>query len=159
MNFRRLINDSKGGMKRKIFSRKDNVSVSVKMFNKLSNKYFKDIEEGKNLIINVDKKDKETIIFILRWYYNLWIEIRKEILEVFSVFPEKFEIIIEVNNINHPHTPKTFNKGTKMYKTSSNYASCNWLNGIPLWDNKEEEITKELKPSCQVNYGFIKRLL
>ena len=69
------------------------------------------------------------------------------------------EIIIEVNNINHPHTPKTFNKGTKMYKTSSNYASCNWLNGIPLWDNKEEEITKELKPSCQVNYGFIKRLL
>ena len=32
------------------------------------------------------------------------------------------------------------------------------LNGIPLWDNLEEEITKELKPSCQVNYNFIKRV-
>ena len=158
MNFRRLINDSKEGLKRKISSRRDNVVMSIEAFQKLSNKYFKQIKEGENLIINVEKEDKEIIIFILRWYYNLWIEIREEVIEVFYIFPEKFEIIKEVNYINHPHTPKTFNKGTKVYKTSSNYASCNWLNGIPLWDNKEEEITKELKPSCQVNYGFIKRL-
>ena len=63
MNFRRLINDSKEGLKRKISSRRDNVVMSIEAFQKLSNKYFKQIKEGENLIINVEKEDKEIIIF------------------------------------------------------------------------------------------------
>ena len=47
-------------------------------------------------------------------------------------------------------------KGTKMYFNSSSYSSSNWLNGIPLWDNKDEEVGHGLKPSCQVNYDFLK---
>ena len=70
--------------------------------------------------------------------------------------PKEFEIISEVNKLNHPHTPKTFKKGTKMYFNSSSYSSSNWLNGIPLWDKKDEEVGHGLKPSCQVNYNSIK---
>lgn len=155
MNFNRLIKHSKEGLKRKISSRRERISVSVEEFNNLSKKYFNQIKEGENLIINHDKKDKETIVFILRWYYNLWIDINEESIEVFSFFPKEFEIINEVNKLNHPHTPKTFKKGTKMYFNSSSYSSSNWLNGIPLWDNKDEEINHGLKPSCQVNYDCI----
>ena len=155
MNFNRLIKHSKEGLKRKISSRRERISVSVEEFNNLSKKYFNQIKEGENLIINHDKKDKETIVFILRWYYNLFIDINEESIEVFSFFPKEFEIINEVNKLNHPHTPKTFKKGTKMYFNSSSYSSSNWLNGIPLWDNKDEEINHGLKPSCQVNYDHI----
>ena len=155
MNFNRLIKDSKEGLKRKISSRRERISVSVEEFNNLSKKYFNQIKEGENLIINHDKKDKETLVFILRWYYNLWIDINEESIEVYSFFPKVFEIISEVNKSNHPHTPKTFKKGTKMYFNSSSYSSSNWLNGIPLWDNKHEEFGHGLKPSCQVNYDYI----
>lgn len=43
-----------------------------------------------------------------------------------------------------------------MYFNSSSYSSCDWLNGIPLWDNKDEEVGHGLKPSCQINYNYIK---
>ena len=102
-----------------------------------------------------DKKDKETLVFVLRWYYNLWVDINEDFIEVYSSFPKEFEIINEVNKLNHPHTPKTFKKGTKMYFNSSSYSSSNWLNGIPLWDNKYEEVGYGLKPSCQINYDYI----
>ena len=155
MNFNRLIKDSKEGLKRKISSRRERISVSVDEFNKLSKKYFNQIKEGENLIISHDKKDKETLVFVLRWYYNLWIDINEESIKVYYSFPKEFKIISEVNKSNHPHTPKTFKKGTKMYFNSSSYSSSNWLNGIPLWDNKDEEIGHGLKPSCQVNYDYI----
>ena len=77
MNFNRLITDSKEGLKRNIFSRREKKLVSVEEFDLLSKKYFNQIKENKNLIIHFDKNDKETLVFILRWYYNLWIEIRK----------------------------------------------------------------------------------
>lgn len=156
MNFNRLIKDSKEGLKRKISSRRERISVSVFEFNNLSKKYFNQIKEGENLIINHDKKDKETLVFILRWYYNLWIDINKDSIEVYHFFPKEFEIISEVNKFNHPHTPKTFKKGTNMYFNSSSYSSSNWLNRIPLWDNKVEEVGHGLKPSCQVNYNYLK---
>ena len=159
MNFNRLIKDSKEGLKRNISSRRERISVSVNEFNKLSKKYFNQIKEGENLIINHDKKDKETIIFILRWYYNLWIDINEESIEVYSFFPKVFEIINEVNKFNHPHTPKTFEEGTKMYFNPSSYSSCNWMRGIPLWDDKYDEVGDGLKPSCQINYNFIKLTL
>ena len=156
MNFKRLVKDSKEGLNRKISSRREKTSVSVKEFFNLSEKYFKQIKEGENFIIKYDAKDKEILVFILRWYYNLWIDINEKSIEVYSSFPKEFEIIIEVNKLNHPHTPKTFKKGTKMYFNSSSYSSCNWLNGIPLWDKKDDEVFEFLKPNCQVNYNYIK---
>tara|TARA_B100000925_G_C21941901_1_gene444999 strand:+ start:615 stop:1094 length:480 start_codon:yes stop_codon:yes gene_type:complete len=158
MNFNKLITDSKEGLKRNIFSRREKKLVSVEEFDFLSKKYFNQIKENKNLIIHFDKKDKETLVFILRWYYNLWIDVDKYNVKIYFYFPEEFEIIKEVNKVNHPHTPKNFQKGTKMYYNSSIYSYCNWLKGIPLWDNKDEEVGEGLKPSCQVNYNFIKRL-
>ena len=158
MNFNRLIKDSKEGLKRKISSRKEKTYISVEEFNNLSKKYLNQIKEGENLTIKYDKKDKEILIFILRWYYNLWIDINEDSIEVYHSFPKEFKIISKVNKLNHPHTPKTFKKGTKMYFNSSSYSSCNWLNGIPFWDNKDEKVVEELKPSCQINYEYIKFL-
>jgi hypothetical protein len=156
MNFNRLIKDSKEGLKRKISSRREKISVSIEEFNIISKKYFNKIKENKNLNIKFDTKDKEILVFILRWYYNLWIDVNEDSIEVYYSIPKEFEIISEVNKLNHPHVPKTFKKGTKMYFSSSIYSSSNWLNGIPLWDNKDEEVDYGLKPSCQVNYNYIK---
>jgi hypothetical protein len=158
MSFIKLIKDSKDGLKRKISSRREKISISVEEFDQLSKKYFNQIKEDENLLINYDKEDKEILVFILRWYYKLWIDIYESYIEVYSSFPKEFEIISEVNKLNHLHTPKTFKKGTIMYFNSSSYSSCNWLNGIPLWDNKYEEVGDGLKPSCQVNYKFFKKI-
>tara|TARA_B110000902_G_C14273913_1_gene574260 strand:- start:2349 stop:2831 length:483 start_codon:yes stop_codon:yes gene_type:complete len=159
MKFNRLIDDSKGELKKNISSRRENISVTFQEFNTISKKYFNNISKDKNLIIKFDKDDKETLVFVLRWYYNLWIDLKKDYIEVYSSFPKEFEIVSEVNKLNHPHTPKTFEKGTKMFYNSSNYSSCNWLKGIPLWDNKDEEVVEGLKPSCQINYNFVKSIL
>lgn len=156
MNFNRLIKDSKEGLKRKISSRREKISIPVEKFNNLSKNYFNQIKEEENLTIKYDEKDKEILVFLLRWYYNLWIDINEDSIEVYYSFPKEFEIISEVNKSNHNHTPKTFKKGTKMYFNSSSYSSSNWLNGVPLWDNKDEEVDHGLKPSCQVNYDYIK---
>ena len=156
MNFSKLINDSKEGLKRNISSRREKKFVSIEKFNKLSEKYFDQIKEVENIIIEFDEEDKEILVFILRWYYNLWIDVNKNYIEVYSSFPKVFKIINEVNKLNHPHTPKTFKKGTKMFLNYSNYSSCNWLSGVPLWDNKDEQVGEGLKPSCQINYDHIK---
>jgi len=156
MSFIRLIKDSKEGLKRKISSRREKIIVPIEEFNKLSKKYFNKIKEEENFIFEFDEKDKETLLFVLRWYYNLWIDIKENSIEVYSYFPKEFEIVSEVNKLNHPHTPKTFKKGTKMFFNSLVYSSCNWLNGIPLWDIKDEEVGEILNPSCQINYNYIK---
>ena len=157
MNFNRLVTDLKEGLKRNISSRRENTSITVEEFSFISRKYFKNIKKQTNLVIEPEGKDKEKLIFILRWYYNLWIDINEDNIEVYSFFPKEFEVISEVNKLNHPHTPKTFEKGTKMYfSNSSSYSSCNWLKGIPLWNNNDEVVIEGLKPSCQINYDFIK---
>ena len=156
MSFIRLVKDSKKGLKRKISSRREKIIVSVEEFNKLSKKYFNKIKEGENFIFEFDEKDKETLMFVLRWYYNLWIDIKENSIEVYSYFPKEYEIVSDVNKLNHPHTTKTFKKGTKMFFNSMAYSSCNWLNGIPLWDIKDEEVVESLNPSCQINYNYIK---
>ena len=156
MNFDRLIKDSKEGLKRKISSRRGRISLSIEEFDKISKQYFNQIKVAKNFIIEFDENDKEILVLILRRYYNLWIDIYQNSIEVYFSFPKEFEIVNEVNKSNHPHTPKTFKKGTKMYFNSSSYSSCDWLNGIPLWDNKDEEVGHGLKPSCQISYNYIK---
>ena len=45
------------------------------------------------------------------------------------------------------------------FSNSSSYSSCNWLNGIPLWDNKDQVVIEGLKPSFQVNYEYVKVLI
>lgn len=160
MNFNRLVTDSREGLKRDISSRRENISITIEEFSFISRKYFKNIKKQTNIVIEPEEKDKEKLIFILRWYYNLWIDINEDNIEVYSFFPKEFEIISDVNKLNHPHTPKTFEKGTKMYySNSSSYYSCNWLKGIPLWDNKDEVVIEGLTPSCQVNYDFISIIL
>ena len=159
MNFNKLVKDSKEGLKRSIFSRREKLIVSIDEFNLLSKKYFNHITKDENLIVEFDNNDKEPLVFIFRWYYNLWIDINNHFIEVYHSFPKQFEIISEVNKLNHPHTPKTFKKGTKMYFNHSSYSSCNWMRGIPLWDDKYDEVGDGLKPSCQINYNFIKLTL
>ena len=156
MNFNRLVTDSKEGLKRNISSRRENISITIEEFGFISRKYFQNIKKQTNLIIEPEEKDKKKLIFILRWYYQLWIEIKQDFIEIYSVFHNEFQIVSEVNKLNHPHTTKTFKRGTKMYFNNSGYSSCNWLKGIPLWDNKDEEVVEGLKPSCQINYDFIK---
>jgi len=156
MNFNKLIKHSSEGINKNIYSRRDDISVSIELFDMLSKKYFHSIKKGQNLNIEYDENDKQTLIFILRWYYNLWIYINKNQIRVYSNFPKEFKIIKEVNKSNHPHTPKTFKKGTKMIFSSSKYSTCNWLRGIPLWDNKEDRFYGGLKPSCQINYEYVK---
>lgn len=158
MSFIRLFNDSKFGLSRKISSRKENIIISIEEFNLLSKKYFKNINMNKNLLINFDENDKETLIFIFRWYYNLWIDIRENYIEVYTSIPDTFKIVSEVNKLNHPYSPRTFEKGTIMYFSSSSYSMCNWLKGIPLWDIKNDEVIEGLKPSCQINYNYIKSI-
>jgi|TARA_R110000737_G_C14292456_1_gene434404 hypothetical protein len=159
MNFNRLVTNSKEGLKRNISSRRENISITVEEFGFISRKYFKNIKKQTNLVIEPEGKDKEKLIFILRWYYNLWIDINEDNIEVYLFFPKEFEVISEVNKINHPHTPKTFKRGAKMYFNNSGYSSCNWLKGIPLWDNKDEEVVEGLTPSCQINYKYLKVLV
>jgi hypothetical protein len=64
MNFNRLIKDSKEGLKRKISSRRERISVSVDEFNNLSKKHFNQIKEGENLTIKYDKKTTK--------WYTIW---------------------------------------------------------------------------------------
>ena len=155
MTFNNLIKDVNLGLKRKIYSRRDKITVTVEEFDALVKKYFKGIKDNHNFKFNFQYRDKNILVFILRWYYHLWIKIDDNSIEIFHSFPKKFEIVEEVNKSNHFHTPKTFKKSTIMYFNSSAYSSCNWLMGIPLWDNPDEELALGLKPSCQINYSYI----
>ncbi len=155
MNLKKIKEDIIIGIKRPIKSRKHNISVSQEEFKKFSKVYFKNLDENQNFQIKVNKKDFEKIVFILRWYYNLWIQIDNYYINIFKDFPSVFILKDEVNKLNHPHTPEIFKKNTKMYFTSNNYSTCNWMKGIPLWKNKNGNIV----PGCQINYSFIKPYL
>ena len=92
MNFNKLVKDSKEGLKRSIFSRREKLIVSIDEFNLLSKKYFNHITKDENLIVEFDNNDKEPLVFIFRWYYNLWIDINNHFIEVYHSFPKQFEI-------------------------------------------------------------------
>ena len=90
MNFNRLVTDSKEGLKRNISSRRENISITIEEFSFISRKYFKNIKKQTNLIIEPETKDKEKLIFILRWYYNLWIDINEDNIDIYSFIPKEF---------------------------------------------------------------------
>lgn len=151
MSLNKLKKDITNGIKRPIKSRRHSIAISSEEFKSLSNIYFKNLDENQNFELKVDENDFEKIVFMLRWYYNLWVEIDHYSIKIFKDFPSVFILKDEVNKLNHPHTPESFKKNTKMYFTSNNYSTCNWMKGIPLWKNKDGDIV----PGCQINYAFI----
>lgn len=155
--FDRFISDVKNGIKRKISSRRLKMQVSIEEFSLLSKKYFDGLEPDIEIFnFNIEQSDKDNILFILRVYYGLWIEIKELSIKIHSKFPEKFKLIKEVNKSNHYFTPKIFPKGTIMYSVGSAYSSSNGLSGTSLWDNLNPIEGTELIPSVQINYDFIK---
>ena len=114
-------------------------------------------EAAKKLgLVNEKEFDKMNILFVLRSFFRMYVEIRENSVVVFKNFPKKFVLLKEVNNSNHHFTPKTFSKGTIMYSISPSYSSANRMNGVPLWDNLETIEDTELIPSVQIDYDYIK---
>ena len=151
MSLKKIKYDIVTGIKRPIRSRRHKIVVSTEEFKSFSEMYFKNLDEHQNFQLKVDKNDFEKIVFMLRWYYNLWIEIDGSSITIFKNFPSSFILTKEVNKLNHPHTPEIFEEKTKMYLSSNKYSTCNWMKGIPLWKNKDGDIV----PGCQINYSFI----
>ena len=109
--FEKFLFDSKNGIKRKISSRRLKMKVSIEEFDLLSKKYFFEIKKDtEKFEFKVDQKDRDTVLFILRVNYGLWIELNELNIIIYSKFPEKFILTKEVNKTNHPFTPKTFLK-------------------------------------------------
>ena len=156
MSFNKFNEDVSNGISRPIKSRKHGILISKTDFIFFSNKYFKNLNKSENFKFTVDKKHIHQIIFMLRCFYNLWIEVENYSIKIFKDFPLTFIITKEVNKLNHPHIPENFNKNTVMYFSKSKYSVCNWLKGIPLW--KDQNDIDGIIPSCQINYSFIKPL-
>ena len=156
MSFEEFYDCINNGLKRDIKSRRLKMRVSVDEFSSLSNKYFKNIND-KDLTFKfiVEEFDKMNILFVLRSFFRMYVEIRENSVVVFKNFPKKFILLKEVNKSNHHFTPKTFSKGTIMYSISPSYSSANRMNGVPLWDNLETIEDTELIPSVQIDYDYI----
>jgi len=152
--FKNFVNDSKKGISRNIKSRKERKIVTPDEFSILVKSYFLNLPEAGNFKFTFKEFDRDNLLFILRYHYRLWIEVWNNQIEIFREFPEEFQVIKEVNKSNHPFISKTLKEGTKMYFRGDS-SLCNWLNGIPLWDDKEEVLEYGLKPSCQINYEYI----
>jgi len=147
------------GIKRDIKSRREGKKISPDKFCILVERYFNDLPTNKNFKFKYNQNDLDDLLFILRYEYNLWLEISKTEIEIYNNFPKKFILINDVDKTNHYHTPKSFSKGTIMFLSdSSGYSSCNWLNGIPVWHNKDDVYDHGLRPSVQINYDFIKKV-
>tara|TARA_B110000977_G_scaffold184578_1_gene248493 strand:- start:1155 stop:1643 length:489 start_codon:yes stop_codon:yes gene_type:complete len=154
--FNKLIKERDLGLKRKITSRRLKLKISIEEFADLTTKYFLDLKSDENIFkIKLLEQDKETLLFILRVYYKLWIEVDEYSIKIYNSFPEKFTLTKEVNKSNHYFTPETFKKGTIMYSISGSYSSANRMAGVPLWKNLEPIEGKDLIPSVQINYSFI----
>ena len=153
LNFRR---DIKNGITRNIKSRKEKKIITPDEFSILVKSYFLNLPETGNFKFTFKEFDRDNLLFILRYHYRLWIVVWNNQIEIFRNFPKEFQIIKEVNKNNHPYTDKTLKEGTIMYFRGDS-SLCNWMNGIPLWDDKEEVLEYGLKPSCQINYEYISR--
>lgn len=151
----KLFNDVSNGLKRDIYIRKNSFRLSVDQFKLFSKKYFKDFNSDQNFRFTVDKEDFETMILLLRLYYNFWIIINDFQIEIYQEFPKKFLIIKEVNFQNHPHIPRIFKLNEYMISAVNFYGTSNWEKGIPLMS--EIDMNTGLNNySCQINYEFIR---
>ena len=127
------------GIKRNIKSRRERKKISPEKFYILVERYFNNLPPNKNFKFKYNQNDLDDLLFILRYEFNLWLEISEKEIEIYNNFPEKFILINDVDKTNHYHTPKNFSKGTIMYflSKSGGYSSCNWLNGISVF-NKDD---------------------
>lgn len=153
-NYKRFIREVNEGISRPIKSRKHKFNVTPQHFYIISSTYFRKISVDHNFKFIFKNSDKQILLIILRYYYNLWVEIFDLTMIIYKEFPNKFLLLHEVNKYNHPHTPKVFLKGTEMNFIDSNTSMCNWLKGIPLWINEEKTIDG-LTPYVQINYEYI----
>ena len=157
MEFNSFFDSIQAGLKKDIKSRRLNMKISVKEFNELSKKYFKNLnDKADRFTFTVEKMDKNNILFILRSYFNLYVEVKKNSIEVFKNFPKKFILLKEVNKSNHYFTPKVFLKGSLMYSIKKPaYSSVNRMRGVPLWNNLKIIEGTKIVPSVQINYEYI----
>ncbi|WP_296636197.1 hypothetical protein [Polaribacter sp.] len=118
-------------------------------------KYFKDLSFLINEKIIVSNEDKDIIIFLLRVYFKVWIEIEDIKIIIYKKFPEKFKIIKEVNKYNHFFTPRAFLVGEVLFYRNSVYGTCNFLNGIPLAESLEPVEGTSIIATTQINYEYI----
>ena len=151
MSFHLFAKDIKSGLKRKVTQEKIILKFLSKNLNIYQIKYFSKVRQNTNLKIKFNEEDKDILLFIFRWYYQLWVEISSNTIEIYKSFPKKFKIIKEVNNKNHAHCNRIFKKGTKMYIKKDNYSVCNFTKGIPLSNLKDEDVF------FQINYEYIIR--
>ena len=156
MSFEKFCNCVNNGINRDIKSRRLKMRVSIKEFSTFSKKYFKNLNDDDLIIkIVVKKEDEKIILFILRSFFSLYVELKKGHMLVYKNFPKKFIILKDINKSNHHFTPKTIKEGTIMYTISPSYSTVNRMNGVPLWDNLETIEGTEHVPSVQINYNYI----
>ena len=66
------------------------MKISVKEFNELAKKYFKNLnDKADRFTFTVEEGDKNNILFILRSYFILYVEVKKNSIEIFKNFPKK----------------------------------------------------------------------
>lgn len=160
MSFEEFYNCVNTGIRRDIKSRRLKIRVSVEEFSTFSKKYFKNLNNDDltfKIIVNIE--DEEKILFILRSFFILYVELKKSHILVYKNFPKKFILLKDINKSNHHFTPKTFKEGTIMYTISPSYSTINRMNGVPLWDNLGTIEGTELVPSVQINYNYINPIL
>lgn len=123
---------------------------------KLYQTYFRNLSFKANEKIEVSEEDKDNVSFLLRVHFRKWIEVEGLNITVYKNFPQKFEIIKEVNKYNHFFSPRTFLVGEVLIYGNSVYGSCNFLNGIPLAESLEPVAGTNIIATTQINYGYIK---
>ena len=146
--------DIKNGLNHDITSRKEKIRVSPKLFSEYSSKYFNKIKNNSITPITIDKTDLKNVLFILRSYYTLWVELKGNKISIYSKFPKSFVIITEIPNLDDDLIEKGFQKGSVLYHVSNSYNTCNRLRGVPLWYEMNTN-NEGLTPCLQVNYEFI----
>ena len=97
MSFNQLYTDLSKEIKRPIRSRKHLIFVTPEEFNYFHEMYFKDFNVHQDFEFEVQKKDKEKIVFMLRYYYNLWIEINELSIKIAKNFPTIFLVTTPIN--------------------------------------------------------------
>jgi hypothetical protein len=156
MGYSDLIDDVAIGWTRDFRHRKSGVNITKEVFDSWRCSILKDIELDNIILIHDNSDYRLDLINLLRLKYQLWLDIYAEKIEVSRDFPTSFILVNTVNKQNHWYTPKQFEKGTVMYYSGNGgHGSCNWLNGIPLWEDMKTVEGTSLIPSLQINYEFI----
>jgi hypothetical protein len=122
----------------------------------LAQNYFASTPKCGNYQFEFLKDDEMDLLFLLRVYFSMYVEVNNELMTVYEVFPRRFKLIKEVNSQNHRHAPKTFSVNSIMHLSKSVYGTNNYLNGIPLSEDLEVVPGTNIVPSVQINYQYIK---